>query len=59
MLLYSMKHYSWDNEKNILLKETRGICFEHIVMRAEKGDLLDIIKNRIKQRKTKKKVDRK
>jgi len=37
--------YNWNKEKNLLLKETRNISFEQIVMHIEKGDLIDIIKH--------------
>ena len=37
--------YNWNKEKNILLKETRGISFEQIVMHIETGNLIDIIKH--------------
>jgi len=37
--------YNWNREKNLLLKETRGISFEQIVMHIEQGDLIDIIKH--------------
>ena len=37
--------YKWNKEKNILLKKTRGVSFEQIVMHIEKGDLIDIIKH--------------
>ena len=37
--------YDWNKEKNILLKETRGISFEQVVMHIENGDLVDIIKH--------------
>ncbi len=37
--------YSWNKEKNLLLKETRDISFEQIVMHIEQGDLIDIIKH--------------
>ena len=37
--------YSWNKEKNLLLKETRNISFEQIVMHIEQGDLIDIIKH--------------
>lgn len=40
-----MINYSWNKEKNLLLKDTRDISFEQIVMHIEKGDLLDIIKH--------------
>jgi len=37
--------YNWNKEKNLLLKETRGISFEQIVMHIEQGDLIDIIRH--------------
>jgi len=37
--------YNWNKEKNLLLKETREISFEQIVMHIEQGDLLDIIQH--------------
>jgi len=37
--------YDWNKEKNLLLKETRGISFEQIVMHIEDGDLLDVIRH--------------
>ena len=37
--------YTWNKEKNLLLKETRKISFEQVVMHIEQGDLLDIIKH--------------
>jgi len=40
-----MTIYKWNKEKNILLKKTRNISFEQVVMHIEQGDLLDIIKN--------------
>ena len=48
-ILY-MITYNWNKEKNLLLKETRGISFEQIVMHIEKGDLIDIIKHQNKQK---------
>lgn len=35
-----MKVFNWNNEKNQLLKQTRGICFEDILFFIEKGYLL-------------------
>jgi hypothetical protein len=35
--------YNWNKEKNILLKETRNVSFEQIIMHVKQGDLLDII----------------
>jgi len=37
--------YTWNKEKNLLLKETIDISFEQIVMHIEQGDLIDIIKH--------------
>lgn len=37
--------YNWNKDKNLLLKETRDISFEQIVMHIEQGDLLDIIQH--------------
>ena len=37
--------YNWNKEKNLLLKETRKISFEQIVMHIEQGNLLDIVKH--------------
>jgi len=35
--------YNWDKEKSLLLKETRGISFEQIVVHIEQDNLIDII----------------
>lgn len=40
-----MNIFRWDNEKNELLKSTRGVCFEQIVLLMEKGEVLDIIEH--------------
>ena len=40
-----MAIYKWNKEKNILLKKTRNVSFEQVVMHIEEGDLLDIIKH--------------
>jgi len=40
-----MVTYSWNKEKNILLKKTRNVSFEQMVMHIKNGDLLDIIKH--------------
>lgn len=36
-----MKLINWNTEKSLMLKESRGICFEDIVFYTEKGDILD------------------
>ena len=40
-----MNIFRWDNEKNELLKSTRGVCFEQVVLLMEKGEILDTIEN--------------
>ena len=37
--------YNWNEEKNLLLKESRGVSFEQIVVCIEQGDLVDVIKH--------------
>jgi len=37
--------YNWNKEKNLLLKKTREISFEQIIMHIEQGDLIDIIQH--------------
>ena len=40
-----MKYFSWDNDKNQLLKSDRNISFEEIVFHLEKKHLLDIVEH--------------
>ena len=40
-----MKPFRWNTEKSNLLKEERGIAFEHITISIENGGLLDILKH--------------
>ena len=40
-MLYLMGHINWNSEKSLMLKESRGICFEDIVFNIAKGDILD------------------
>ncbi len=35
--------YQWDDAKNAVLKQTRGITFEQAVVHIECGDVLDIL----------------
>jgi len=37
--------FNWNDEKNILLKKERNICFEDVVTAIENNKLLDVIKN--------------
>ena len=36
-----MKHINWDTKKSLLLKDSRGVCFEDVVFHIEHGDILD------------------
>lgn len=40
-----MKYFSWNEEKNELLKEERQISFEEVVFYIEQGFLLDVLEN--------------
>jgi uncharacterized DUF497 family protein len=40
-----MNIFRWENEKNELLKKNRGVCFEHVVILMERGDVLDTIEH--------------
>ena len=40
-----MKVFRWDNEKNELLKNNRGVCFEQVVILMEREDILEIIEH--------------
>lgn len=38
-----MKLFTWNNEKNQLLKADRQVCFEDVVLAIEMGFLLDVL----------------
>ncbi len=38
-------YFSWNNEKNELLKAERNVSFEEVVFYIEKGQLLDILQH--------------
>jgi uncharacterized DUF497 family protein len=40
-----MKYFDWNEEKNEILKKTRNISFEVIVIQIEMGSLLDILEH--------------
>jgi uncharacterized DUF497 family protein len=40
-----MNIFRWDNDKNELLKQSRGVCFEQVVLLMEKGEVLDTIEH--------------
>jgi uncharacterized DUF497 family protein len=35
--------YQWDNAKNEVLKQLRGVSFEQVTMHIENGDVLDVM----------------
>ena len=37
--------YQWDDTKNAVLKKTRGVTFEQVVMHIELGDVLDVVEH--------------
>jgi len=37
--------YKWNKEKSLLLKETRGVNFEQIIIHIEQDNLVDIIEH--------------
>jgi uncharacterized DUF497 family protein len=45
-----MRIFRWDNEKNKLLKKNRGVCFEQVVILMERGDILETIEHRNRNR---------
>ena len=45
-----MKYFDWNDEKNEILKKTRNISFEVIVIQIEMGSLLDILEHPNKQK---------
>jgi hypothetical protein len=40
-----MKYYSWNPEKNELLKRERNVSFEEVVFHIEKGDEVDLFEH--------------
>jgi len=40
-----MKYFSWNNDKNELLKKEREVSFEDVVLAVEQGRLLDILEH--------------
>ncbi len=40
-----MKVFRWDNEKNELLKSSRGVCFEQVVILMEREEILETIEH--------------
>jgi len=40
-----VKLYTWSPEKNLVLRQERGICFEDVVFHIQNGDELDILEH--------------
>ncbi len=40
-----MKYFDWNDEKNEMLKKTRGVSFEQVELAIASGDLVDRIKH--------------
>ncbi|MEH6504184.1 MAG: BrnT family toxin [Cycloclasticus sp.] len=51
-----MKTYTWNSDKNELLKQERGICFEEIVLNIQLGNELDIYDHPNQERYPKQKI---
>ncbi|WP_411727302.1 toxin [Methyloglobulus sp.] len=45
-----MKHYTWNPEKNKMLKKERRIGFEDVVFHIEAGDEVDVLEHPNKER---------
>ena len=37
--------FNWDEEKNKILKKTRNISFEQVIIDIENGNILDVLEN--------------
>ena len=40
-----MKYYDWNDDKNAVLKGSRGVSFEQVVLAIVSGDLVDRVKH--------------
>lgn len=45
-----MDFYRWNHEKNLKLKDERGISFDQVAMHIERGDVLDVIQHKNQKR---------
>lgn len=48
--IHIVKPFLWSADKNEILKETRNISFEEVVLHMERGGLLDILEHPNQQR---------
>ncbi len=40
-----MKYYDWNDDKNDLLRKSRGVSFERVVLAIVSGDLVDRVRH--------------
>ena len=40
-----MSEFDWSDEKNVDLEQTRGVCFEDVLIHIQNGDILDVIRH--------------
>ena len=45
-----MKYYDWDDNKNDLLKQTRDISFEEIILSLANNKLLEVVEHSSRQK---------
>jgi len=45
-----MSEFDWSDEKNEMLENTRGICFEDVLFHIQNGDVLDVIRHPNRER---------
>jgi uncharacterized DUF497 family protein len=38
----TLKTFAWNDEKNAILKQERGVSFEEVVLHVKEGDVLDV-----------------
>lgn len=38
-----MKHFAWDERKNDWLKAYRQVSFEEVILRIDRGEILDVV----------------
>jgi len=44
-IVFQLSDFDWNDEKNEILKLTRGLGFEDVIFHIQNGDVLDIIKH--------------
>jgi uncharacterized DUF497 family protein len=51
-----MKYYSWNPEKNNILKKERGVSFEDVVFHIEAGNEVDVLEHPNRERYSNQKI---